>query len=385
MTNEAPAQTTPENLGSDTDVDVSDAAAEEAEYQAAMAKIREEAGMPTEEEEEAALSDEEKEYRAAMKKAKGETKKKDDKTPIVKDSESGKKESKDKTPTEKKLWPMKNGRGEEVMFDASDEKTVMATVQKVYGLENKMHEATRYAEKMTDNFKGFVSELRQDYFKTLQHPQLGIPKAELLKKAAEFLYENKVKYEIMSKEERAIAERDAELNRYRADEKSRKEREEKTTQESAKKAKQQDDARKAAELTKKWNDKFIEVLNTAGVPKTDYTIWRMAIHMKNKIAEANRQGIKHPDINPGDVIDQVREDYKRNLTQLFQNTDEDKILEFIGKDGADKVRKANLKRFENKAFKQDADNRQGEREATPPRQKKTYGSKEEMMAAMKRG
>lgn len=352
-----------------TPAPVDTAAAEEAEYQAAMAKIKKDSGVPTEEEAEAGLSAEEKEYRAAMKKARGTEKKKEP----VHAKEAGLKNetpkaAEEKPQTEKRVVKLKRQNGEEFDFDISDEPKLQQTLQKIFGIEER---SAAQVQKITQQATNLVKALQENTFDALMHPNFGINQEQLIEKAAEFLWKHKVSKEMMSPEQRAIAERDEKIAKYENAEKQREAQ--KKAQEEAEKA-QRAEARKT-ELIKGWSEQFKSTLEAGDVPKTDFTLYRMAMYMRNAV----RQG--RSDIKPADVLPMVREDYRKHLQELFRALPEDKLLEYAGKEGADKIRKANLRQYENKAFEQTNHNREPV-ESGPAKGKPSYGSIEEMQRAM---
>ena len=49
--------------------------------------------------------------------------------------------------------------------------------------------------------------------------------------------------------------------------------------------------------------------------------------------------------DPSDYVDMVREDYMRDIQELFGSTDGDTMLKFLGEEGSKKIRASDLKRL----------------------------------------
>jgi|GEM_PF-2731012 len=326
--------------------------AEEAEYHAKMAEIA--ANSAEEADEEPELSDDDKKYKAKMKKIEDAKKKKA--------AESEEAEEKPKTtpkkeaPKEKKIWKLKVN-DKEIEFDATDDEVVKAEVQKGRAAEARFQQAATI-RKQAENF---VEVLRTDPIKALSHPSLGI---DLKKMCEEYLYENVVKAEMMSPEERKQKETEAELERYRQREAQEKKERETKTREDLKEKYRQD-----------WTVKFKEAIEAHDLPRTDWVMNRMAHYMKVAIAKGHK-------VQPTDVAPLVRKDLLEHTTQLFTNTDGEKLMGIIGKDAFDKIRKANLKKLGvEPTTKADLGPESSQRTRTP---EKRYGSKEEMMRDMRK-
>ena len=93
--------------------------------------------------------------------------------------------------------------------------------------------------------------------------------------------------------------------------------------------------------------------------------------MKQAIAK----GMKH--ITPADVIPMVKQDWINAQQQMFSHLDGEKLIELVGQDVADKIRKANLAKMQ--AAKAAAKPTQAPKAKQP---EKVYRSTEEMMRAL---
>lgn len=326
--------------------------ADEAEYQATMAKLRGEK-PEAEEPDEAELDDEDREYQETMAKLRGEKDKAAKEKPTKPKEVAQKKEE---ATDEKKIWKLKVD-GEEVDFDASNEELVKRKVQEGLAGQKRMQESARI-KRQAENF---IEALRTNPEAVLSHPSLGV---NLRKFCEDYLYKH-IQRESLSPEERSRLENEEELKRYR-------ERDEQAKAKAKQEAKAKEDDELKERYRQDWSKKFKEALDTGGLPKTDWTISRMAMYMRQALAN----GRKH--IEPSDVVDLVKEDWLAAVKQFHADLDGEKLIEVIGQEAADKIRKANLARYEKQ---QGAVERPEPREArTRERtQTRTYGSTQEMM------
>lgn len=304
---------------------------------------------------------EEREYQEAMAKLA----KKDTKEPELEDGEdtpdadidsegSNKPVVKPKEDKAPQVWKLKVN-GSEVEFDASDEGRVKQAVQKGLAADAKFQEAST----MSKRAEGFLRALKQNPEQVLAHPSLGINLREF---AENYLYKQIQQESLTPEQRQQQAERD-ELERYRQTEQQRKAEADTRAREEMKERYRQDYAKQ-----------FTEALETGGVPKTDWTVQRMAQYMKQAISK----GYKH--VKPQDVVTMVKQDWINAQRQMFEHLDGDKLIETVGQDVADKIRKANLAKMQAaKAVKQ----------ASAPAQAKqpqrTYRSTEELLRAISEG
>lgn len=257
-------------------------------------------------------------------------------------------------PAEKKIWKLKVD-GQEVDFDASDEEAVKRALQKGYAADKRMNQAavtTKQAER-------FVELLKTNPRAVLEHPGLGI---DLKKMAEQIVWENMQAAAKPPKSAQEIQhEKDmAELEERRAKDKQA---------EAEKKQKDRDELKE--KFRQDWSKKFTEVLNTAKLPVTDWTLTRMAAYMRQALANKNTA------IQPADVVDMVREDWVNAQREMYGHLDGEALIKMLGDDNAEKVRKAQLARFQG---------------GTPPREApvdrkdaaKRYSTVEDMMRASER-
>lgn len=136
-----------------------------------------------------------------------------------------------------------------------------------------------------------------------------------------------IQHEKMSPEQKDAFAAKQELARYKEQEKTLAER-------------QAAEKRQAAEQNqmKFFDEVFTKALTSQGVPKTPYTIQRMATLMM----VANKKGLP---IDSEKIASLVREDYQREHNSLLQGLEGDALLNFFSKDVLKRISKAQVKNY----------------------------------------
>lgn len=258
----------------------------------------------------------------------------------------------EETPAERKIWKLKVD-GAEVDFDATDEETVKRAVQKAHAADKRMNEASMTRKQA----ERFIELLKTNPRAVLEHPSLGVD----LKSLAEKIIWEGMQKAAKSPEEQARDAEKAELEQLRKD-KAKRDADTKQEERDQLKEKYRQD----------WTSKFQTELEKAGLPKTDWTLTRMAAYMRQVLAK----GHKH--VQPGDVVEFVREDWQAAQREMFGHLDGDALIKVLGEDTAEKVRKAQLARFQGGAPAQKGP------EPTAKEQRRRYATVEDMMRATPR-
>ena len=81
---------------------------------------------------------------------------------------------------------------------------------------------------------------------------------------------------------------------------------------------------------------IINVLDSAGLPKTERTVGRIIYYMQSAI-EAGYN------VSPKDVIDQVKQDYRHDINSLLGGLPEEVLETFLGKDMISRIAKSTVK------------------------------------------
>lgn len=249
------------------------------------------------------------------KKAKDEPEAKDD-------DEASEPETEKKEPPkpEKKVLKLKVD-GEEIDYDVSNEADLVQRLQKSFTADQRLEKAA----KLHKQSEAFVKALKNNPFQVLSHPSLGI---ENLHEAAEKFLWGKIQREKMTPEERQLQDDQAELERLRTIEAKRAEAEKS----------QREEAQKAA-IREKMQTDIIAALDQSGIPRSDWSVRRMASLMK--AALANRI-----DVTPMEVAQKVKGEYIENYRHMIQGMTPDQIIETFGEDAAKKILDHQIKKVE---------------------------------------
>ena len=261
-----------------------------------------------------------------------------------------------KDAAERKIWKLKVD-GAEIDFDATDEEAVKRAVQKAHAADKRMNEASMTRKQA----ERFIELLKTNPRAVLEHPSLGVDLKGLAEKIVWDSMQTAAKKASQSPEDVKREEERSELEQLRK---------EKAAREAAAKQQERDELKE--KYRKDWTTKFQSELEKAGLPRTDWTLTRMAAYMRQALAK----GHKH--VQPGDVVDFVREDWQAAQREMFGHLDGDDLIKTLGEDVAEKVRKAQLARFSSgKATEKAAEPAQKE-------PKNRYATVEDMMRAERR-
>lgn len=172
----------------------------------------------------------------------------------------------------------------------------------------------------------FIHLLKTDPRKVLTNPTLGL---DVRKFAEDFLVEQ-LQEEMMDPKDRELMQARKQLEEYE-NEKKRKEQE---AQEA-----------EALELRNKYTEEYqtsiVDALSSSGLPKTEHTVKRMAYYM--------HQGLKRGyNLGAGDVVDLVKQDYINEQKSMYGQLDGDSLVELLGPEVADKIRKHDVSKVTKK-------------------------------------
>lgn len=261
-----------------------------------------------------------------------ETESEEDETKSSEPSESKQKEEKSETKTESRdskgdskgdsegIWKLKVD-GKEVEVDPSDTAQLQRLAQMGLASQKKFQEAAQ-ARQQAENF---VKMLRENPLEVLKHPSLGLNFREI---AEEYLYQQ-LQEEAIPPEERQARQEREELERYRWQEQELKAQKEREQAESLKEKYRQD-----------YQQQFIDALEGSGLPKSDWTITRMATYMRQAIAN----GLTN--VTPKDVAGLVKQDWITAQREMYGSLDGEKLIEALGADVAEKISKHRVSKLQ---------------------------------------
>ena len=209
------------------------------------------------------------------------------------------------------------------------EEDVIKHIQKAKGADKRFQEAAEVKARTAR----LLQQLKEDPFKLLQHEQLYGKEARA--KVEEWLW-NQIQLEKMDPKEREAIDMRDKLKAYEAQEKQR-------ADEADKAQKQQLKEHYAKEIDKE----ISEAIKGAGKQVTPYYFKRVAHYM----GVALQQG-KH--VAAKDVVPLVEQDLQRDLQAMFGSSSEEQVLQLLGDQNLEKVRRADLARARGQFTKKDA-------------------------------
>jgi len=152
--------------------------------------------------------------------------------------------------------------------------------------------------------------------------QLGLD----VRKLAEDVIQDELREAMLSPQEKEIRNYKNELARYQQSEKQAREQYEAQQQEY-----------EMARYTETIQNEIVATLDTAGLPKTERTVGRIAYYMQAALNAG------YENVTPADVIDYVKKDYVTDIQSLVGSLSEDQIEAFLGADVLRKVAKSTIK------------------------------------------
>ena len=200
-----------------------------------------------------------------------------------------------------------------------DESELLAGYQTRKAADKKFQEAAM-ARKQAEEFIGL---LKTDPVKVLTHPGLGLDFRQL---AEQFI--------VQQLEEEMLDPRDRELKKYKAMvEEQQAEQKRQLERQQAEQAEQL-----KLKYTEDYSNQIVEALQSSGLPKTERTVKAMAKYL--------HMGLQHGvDLKAAEVVEFVKQDYINDQKELFGALDGDTLLNILGEDVANKIRKSDVKRL----------------------------------------
>lgn len=267
------------------------------------------------------LTDEEEaEYQAEMAKIRGE-KKKDE--PAKKDeAKPPKPKEVDKPDDNEDGKENKENTGERHTLKINGVEKQMTTQELIASAQKAESSEQRFQEGATlrKQAEGLVKQLHEDPTKVLD--KLNVP----AEKIEQWLYDKHIAPQILQGEEKEQWERNKEFERLKASESQREE---------------QDKAARQEQSRKQFSDSIVGAIKAApGVPQTDWSVNRVAQYMQRAIKGGFR------DVTPQEVMPHVIKDWNQIKSTQMDSLDDDQMLEYIGEAGAEKVRRALVKKHE---------------------------------------
>lgn len=194
--------------------------------------------------------------------------------------------------------------------------------------QRRMDEAARL-RRGAETHQQRLAEARKDPRKAMEllnDPDSGFP-ADVLEQVAEELLYKKIQQEQMSPEQRRIQELEA--------------REQQRENEQQTQAQQREEAEYNQGVTQaleNYNRTIVETLGKSNLPKTEYTVKRMAEYMyQNHSLKLN--------YSQDQIAELVSDDYKSDLSSFLDGMEGEQMLTWLGDKISNKLRKADLARL----------------------------------------
>lgn len=220
-----------------------------------------------------------------------------------------------------KVWELKvNGKPQKFT-----EEQLLARASQSEAADQKFQEAAQM-RKQNEAALGRLKDPAQ-FIEALQDPALGLTK-EQIREAMEAWYSREfIEPEKLSPAEKKLREAEEKLKKY---DKENQDRE-------AQKLKDQQEAQ-TAQARGQIQAQIIEALESSDLPRTNFTIRRLAYWMNRN----NDMGYNAP---ISALVERVRNDYNTNLREMVQSSDGETLIKLLGNDIVTKLRKYDLEQL----------------------------------------
>lgn len=231
--------------------------------------------------------------------------------------------------------------GQEVEEELTDD-----DIKKHLSMSKAAYKRMGEAAKEKQQAQQLVKMLRENPEAVLNNEQ--IMGSRKFREIAETYLAKQLEDQMLSPEEKYKREMEQKLRQYEENERTQKEQVE---------AKQLEQLQN--HYAQEYEKTILTGLQSQGLPKTARTVKRMA--------ELMSKNLQHGfDLEPSQLAEIVRQDYLKEIQELFGSTDSDALLSLLGDGVSNKIRQADLKKLKaNNPFKQSADNNQPYTKAEP--------------------
>jgi len=219
--------------------------------------------------------------------------------------------------------PIVESRKFKVKVNGIDQEVDEAELLSGYQTRKASDEKFREAAMSRKQAEEFIGLLRTNPMKVLNDPNLGLNFRELAEK---FLVEQ-MEEEMLDPRDRELRDAKRQLAEIEDAKRQAKKSEEDQANEELK-----------AKFTNDYTNQIVEALASSGLPKTEHTVKRMAYYM--------HQGVQRGyDLTASDVASLVKEDYIQEQKSLYGSLDGDMLIQLLGADVANKIRKHDVTKF----------------------------------------
>lgn len=227
--------------------------------------------------------------------------------------------------------------GEEVEVD-EDELIRNYQLRKV---SDQKHQEGVRARKQAESF---LKMLKSDPSKVLSDPRIGI---DVKKFAEDIIYKN-LQQEMMTPQQRELAEYKEKVQRYESEQK-------RIADEAANK--------EATTLHEQQRDTYVndisDALSNAGLPKNDYTVQRIV----GEMTKAIKAGFSN--VKASDVVDLVHAQFVKDTKALYGSSSEETLMKLLGDEVAGKIRNYDVESYRQKNAIPKSTNVKGKKSGKP--------------------
>jgi len=266
----------------------------------------------------------------------------------VKPEQSSKESSGNTAPAEKIEQKVEEARIR-AKVNGKEREYTMEEARRRLELIDGAEEKFQSAAQMRKQVEQFIETLRKDPKKILLNPDLGINFREI---AEEYLG-GEVRKEMMDPQQRELEE----LRGWKADQERMKQ--EAADNDRTQTEQKQYEAAKLSKL-KEYDQKIAKVLSEAQLPKTPYTVKRVA----EVLHSAKKKGYE---LDLATAVDFVREGYLSDLQAMTGGLEGDQLLNLLGGDIAKRIRKHDLAKIRAKVQPEAAMIQEQSQQASPTR------------------
>jgi hypothetical protein len=230
--------------------------------------------------------------------------------------------AKDKpTPAEKKHWEVKvNGKVKRM-----SEEELLARATEADAAQERFREAAQLRKQA----EALIGRLRDPHqvIDALMDPSLGLNKNQIRERFEEWYSKEFIETENLTEEQKKLRDAESRLKKYETEEKQRADQKIKDQQESL-----------TAQARDQIQNQIVEALETSGLPKTNFTIRRLAYWMNRN----NANGFEAP---TEVLVNQVRNEINTSIRDLVEASDGDVLVRLLGDDVIQKLRKYDLEQL----------------------------------------
>ena len=228
-------------------------------------------------------------------------------------------EEREHIPTQKepKIWKLK-ADGEEFEFDASDDEKVKREIMKSRGADKRFKEAAAQRQQAEQ----FINMLKDPGQLEQVFSKLGVD----FDKIAEDRLWNKIQESQLTPEQKEQREKERDYQRLKDMEQN--------WGKIQKDLKFQQDV---AHNETQYERTILKALETQGIPKDHYTVAKMADYMVSAV----KQGY---DVTFDEIASQIKKDNAEYFRTHTEHMSDEQLIELLGQRGAEKFRKADVKR-----------------------------------------